>query len=85
MEELANLNPCIKFIIDNYDVLCIAHPNKTVLVVGSQVIRVFPSMTDAMIYTRKVDMKDIPYAIKDCNGSDVWNQLTYSVACQHPN
>lgn len=26
MNELAANNPCIKFIVDNYDMLCRAHP-----------------------------------------------------------
>ena len=85
MDELAANNPCIKFIVDNYDMLCIAHPNKTVLVIGSSVARTFDSMIDAMMYTRAIDMIDVPYALKECNGSDVYNELLYSVACKTPN
>ncbi len=85
MEELAKLNPCIKFIIDNYDMLCLAHPGMTVMVVDSRVVRTFPSMIDAMMFTEAVGMENVAYAMKECNGSDVCDQLIYSTACQSPN
>lgn len=84
IDRLADLNPCIRFIVDNYDVLCFAHPDKTVLVIGAQVVRTFTSMTQAMMYTRAVDLYNIPYAMKHCDGSDVYNDLVYSVSCQMP-
>jgi len=85
MEELATLNPCIKFIVDNYDLLCLAHPNKTVLVVDSQVVRTFPSMVEAMMFTAAIGMESVPYALKQCDGSDVAVQLIFSKACKIPN
>lgn len=84
MEELARLNPCIRFILDNYDMLCIAHPNKVVLVVDEYVARTFDSMFDAMRFTRAVDMINVPYAMKECNGTDPESNLIYSVACKTP-
>lgn len=87
MDELAANNPCIKFIVDNYDMLCRAHPGKTVLVIDEDncVAKTFDSMVDAMMYTRAVDMIDIPYAMIDCNGADPATTILFSVACKTPN
>lgn len=82
MEELASLNPCVKFILDNYDMLCIAHPGKAVLVVGEAVARTFDSLVEAMTYTNRIDMSSVPYAIKECNGGDPTQLLIVSNKCQ---
>lgn len=85
VEQLADLNPCIRFIIDNFDALCLAHYGKCVLVVDERVFKVFDSMVEAMMYTDAIDMSSVPYALKVCDGREPYDNLTYSVACQSPN
>lgn len=93
--KLAALNPCVKFVIDNYAVLCAAHDGKTILVLEAPepavrclkcppayVAHVFDSMVEAMSYTRALKMEALPYALKECNGGGVEDGLTYSVACR---
>lgn len=84
IDRLADLNPCIRFVIDNYDALCLAHPGKTVLVVGKCVFKAFPSMVEAMMYTDAIDMRSVPYALKECDGGDACSNLVYSMACKTP-
>lgn len=85
MDELAANNPCIKFIIDNYNMLCRAHPGKTVLVIDDDnyVSKIFDSMIDAIMYTHSIRMHDLPYAMANCNGSDLFNNnLVFSDSCK---
>lgn len=96
--ELASLNPCIKFAIDNYDMLCCAHPGKVVMTMNSNrifvditdgpeayVAKVFDSMIEAMSYTRAMDMGRIPYALVECNGTDITKNLLWSTGCREQN
>lgn len=87
MDELAANNPCIKFILDNYVMLCRVHPGKTVMVIDddNRVAKTFDSMVDAMTYTRSIDMTDIPYAMIDCNGADPVTNILFSTACKTQN
>lgn len=96
-EKLAELNPCVKFVIDNYDMLCCAHSDKVVMVMngnefcvdGAQapsayVAKVFGSMTEAMLYTDALDMGHVPYVLKACDGLDVTKDFLFSVGCKTP-
>ena len=88
MDELAANNPCIKFIVDNYDMLCRAHPGKTVLVIDDDncISKIFASMVDAMMYTSAIRLYTLPYALVDCNGADLGNNnLLFSESCKIPN
>ena len=91
MDELAALNPCIKFIIDNYGMLCLAHPGKVVMVInsgdvgfgpGARVVKTFDTLIDAMMYVDAVDIRDVPYAIKECVGGEATTNLMFSVGCK---
>lgn len=85
MEELAANNPCIKFIVDNYDMLCRAHPGKTVLVIDDDnyVSRTFDSSIEAVMLIHAIGLQDMPFAIAVCNGSDLFNNnLMYSDSCK---
>lgn len=98
LADLAANNPCIKFIVDNYDMLCIAHPGKVVMSMNSNeqlrhitkspegyVAKVFDSMIEAMSYTRAMDMGHVPYALIECNGDDIAKSLLWSVGCTERN
>lgn len=98
IENLAAMNPCIKFIIDNYDMLCCAHPGKVVMTMNSNemfleithapnayVAKVFDSIIDAMSYTRAMDMGHVPYAMIKCDGNDIAKSLLWSVGCREQN
>lgn len=95
IEKIAELNPCVKFIIDNYDMLCCAHGGKVVMVMNSNeyyvrlvngpaayVARIFDSMIEAMRYTHAMNMGHVPYALKECDGDDVMRGLTWSIGCK---
>lgn len=85
MDELAANNPCIKFIVDNYDMLCRAHPGKTVLVIDDDnyVSRTFDSSVEAVKLIHAIGLQDLPFAIATCNGSDLFNNnLMYSDSCK---
>lgn len=85
MEDLAANNPCIKFIVDNYDMLCRAHPGKTVLVIDDDnyVSKTFESSVEAVMYTHAVGLHDLPFAIAICNGKDLFNNnLMFSDSCK---
>lgn len=91
LRDLAEKNPCIKFVIDNYDMLCIAHSGKVVMTVNSclpgigpeaRVAKTFDSIVDAMMYADAIAMDKIPYALKECNGGDAMNNLIYSIGCK---
>lgn len=98
LEKLAALNPCIKFVIDNYNMLCCAHPGKVVMVMNSNklfvditngpeayVAKTFDSMIEAMSYTHAMDMGHVPYALIECNGAEISNNLSWSVGCTEQN
>lgn len=98
LEELGALNPCVQFVLDNYDMLCIAHPDKVVMTMNSNklfvdmtegpvayVAKVFDSMIEAMSYTRAVDMGHVPYALVKCDGYDIARNLLWSVGCRKQN
>lgn len=94
MEEIARLNPCVRFILDNYDMLCIAHPGKVVMTLNSAypqlmpeayVAKTFDSMVEAMQYADFIDMSEVPYALKECNGGRPDEMLIISNKCQHRN
>lgn len=91
IEQLAEKNPCVRFVIDNYDMLCRAHTGKVVMVLDSTIDGIYPdafvaktfdTLEDAMIYVDAIDMKDVPYALKECIGGDPKNRLAYSNACK---
>lgn len=95
IEKLAAHNPCIKFIVDNYDMLCLSHPGKVVMTMNSDealrnitrcpegyVAKVFDSMIEAMSYTRSMDMGHVPYALIECNGYDIVQNLSWSIGCK---
>lgn len=90
IEQLAEKNPCVRFVIDNYDMLCRAHHGKVVMVLNSAIDGIYPdafvaktfdTLEDAMIYINAIDIKDVPYVLKECNGGDPKNRLVYSNAC----
>lgn len=95
IEELAALNPCIKFIIDNYDMLCCVYPGKVVMTMNSNkmfvdiakgpeayVAKVFDSMVAAMSYTHSMEMGHVPYALIECNGAEISNNISWSIGCK---
>lgn len=85
IDELAQNNQCIKFIVDNYGMLCRAHPGKTVLVIDDDyyVSRTFDSSVEAVMYIHAIGLQDLPFAIAVCNGSDLFNNnLMYSDSCK---
>lgn len=91
IEEIAANNPCVRFIIDNYDMLCLVHHGKVVMTVNSgcpgvgpeaHVARTFDSIVDAMMYADAVVMDNVPYALKECNGGDALSNLIYSTGCE---
>lgn len=80
MENHAINNPNAQFIIDNYDVLCIAHRNRAVLVMDRKVVRTFDSMFDALAFINCVNISDGQYAIKECDGGQPEKHLlTYPI------
>ena len=88
MDDLAAANPCIRFLVDNYDMLCRTYPGKTVLVVDSDnyVSKTFDSAVEAVMYTHAVMLHVLPFAIATCNGSDLFNNnLIFSDACKTGN
>lgn len=95
LDYLAANNPCIKFIVDNYQMLCISHPGKVIMTMNCNehlrhitpgpegyVAKVFESMIEAMSYTRAMDMGHVPYALVECNGADIAASLVWSVGCK---
>ncbi len=89
--ELAAANPCIRFIVDNYDMLCAAHWGKVVMALGASsnefgpeayIAKTFDSMIEAMMYTEAIDMSAVPYALKLCDGSEISHELLFSKACK---
>ena len=98
IDDIAANNPCVKFIVDNYDMLCIAHPVKVVMTMNideqfrhitkspeAYVAKVFGSMIEAMSYTRAMDMGHVPYALIECDGSDIAKNLLWSIGCTEQN
>lgn len=88
-DKLADLNPCVAFIVDNYDMLCVAHPGKTVMVMnggpaGAYIAKIFDSMFQAMFFTQSMKMGHVPYALKSCDGSPVELELLFSFGCKTP-
>lgn len=95
IEDLAANNPCVKFIVDNYEMLCIAHPGKVVMAMNANkpimelikgpeayVAKVFDSMIEAMSYTRALVMGHVPYALVECDGTDIAKSLMWSIGCR---
>lgn len=94
LNKVAELNPCVDFIVRNYDLLCVAYPNKVVMVMdwvalagntNAYVARTFDSMVDALMFVDAMAMDHVPFALKLCDGSDVDFKLTISKACRTPN
>lgn len=91
LRDLAEKNPCIKFVIDNYGLLCRAHRGKIVLVleheydflsVPAYVSRTFDSMIEAVQLMNALRMSNVPYALKECNGGEITDNLFFSPACR---
>lgn len=91
IEEIAAANPCVRFIVDNYEMLCRVHGGKVVLVLNKErpacgpdayVAGTFQSMISALAYTEAIDMREVPYALKQCDGEDPYSSLVYSNACK---
>lgn len=95
MEDIIANNPCVKFIVDNYEMLCRAHSGRVVMVVNGGVMieeapkayvaKTFGSMIEAMMYTDSMDMGHVPYALKACDGSEVTYELLFSKGCTTAN
>lgn len=66
--DLAEKNANVRFIADNYDVLCRAHRNKAILVMDGEVVKVFDNEVEAILFTHKAMMRNSDYAIKRCSG-----------------
>ncbi len=91
MRRLAEANACVRFVLDNYGMLCAAHRGKVVMVMERQlwagspeayVAKTFATMVDAMMYTHAMDMSHVPYVLKECGGGDAMMNLTYSIGCK---
>lgn len=92
LKNLAEKNPCIKFVIDNYGLLCRAHRGKVVLVLENEydflpppayVSRTFDSMIEAVQLMNALGMANVPYALKECNGGEITQNFFFSPACQN--
>lgn len=98
IDKIAAINPCVKFAIDNYPLLCVAHQGKTAMILNNDglsyacttvpeayVAKLFDSMIDAMAFTQALDMGHVPYALIDCSGGNIDNSLLWSVGCRVTN
>lgn len=75
-ESLYGKNPNIRFIVDNYDILCHAHRGKTILVMDCKVKRVFDNEVDAVSFAHAVKLHGDCYAMKPCIGDAKFLMMT---------
>lgn len=90
-DQIAN-NPCIKFVVDNFDMLCLAHAGRVVMVMNRKyvigkepeayVAKTFDSLEEAMIYTDALDINHIPFVLKECCGQNPLDRLIFSGGCK---